>query len=92
MKLKQLEVFVAVADHKSFSRAAEALYLTQPTVSVYISGLEKELNAKLFVRNTKEIDVTEQGMKLYQYAREMLILQNRITELFASRAGAFSGH
>ncbi len=87
MKLKQLEVFVAVADHKSFSRAAEALYLTQPTVSVYISSLEKELNAKLFVRNTKEIDVTEQGMKLYQYAREMLILQNRITELFAFDSG-----
>lgn len=87
MKLKQLEVFVAVADHKSFSRAAEALYLTQPTVSVYISSLEKELNAKLFVRNTKEIDVTEQGMKLYQYAREMLILQNKITELFASDTG-----
>ena len=87
MKLKQLEVFVAVADHKSFSRAAEALYLTQPTVSVYISSLEKELNAKLFVRNTKEIDVTEQGMKLYQYAREMLTLQNRITELFASDSG-----
>ena len=87
MNLNQLEVFVAVADHKSFSRAAEALYLTQPTVSVYISSLEKELNAKLFVRNTKEIDVTEQGMKLYQYAREMLILQNRITELFASDSG-----
>lgn len=84
MKLKQLEVFVAVADHKSFSRAAEALYLTQPTVSVYISGLEKELNAKLFVRNTKEICMTEQGTQLYQYAREMLILQNQIMELFAA--------
>lgn len=84
MKLKQLEVFVAVADHKSFSRAAEALYLTQPTVSVYISGLEKELNAKLFVRNTKEICMTEQGTQLYQYAREMLILQDQIMELFAA--------
>ena len=80
MKLKQLEVFVAVADHKSFSRAAEALYLTQPTVSVYISGLEKELNAKLFVRNTKEICMTEQGTQLYQYAREILILQDQIME------------
>ena len=84
MKLKQLEVFVAVADHKSFSRAAEALYLTQPTVSVYISGLEKELNAKLFVRNTKEICMTEQGTQLYQYAREILILQDQIMELFAA--------
>ena len=84
MKLKQLEVFVAVADHKSFSRAAEALYLTQPTVSVYISGLEKELNAKLFVRNTKENCMTEQGTQLYQYAREILILQDQIMELFAA--------
>lgn len=82
MKLKQLEVFVSVADCKSFSKAAEKLYLTQPTVSVYISSLEKELNAKLFVRNTKEICVTEQGLQLYQYAREMLALQNKITEIF----------
>lgn len=82
MKLKQLEVFTAVADHRSFSKAAEKLYLTQPTVSVYISSLEKELNAKLFVRNTKEIHVTEQGLQLYQYAREMLALQNKITEIF----------
>ncbi len=82
MKLKQLEVFTAVADHRSFSKAAEKLYLTQPTVSVYISSLERELNAKLFVRNTKEIHVTEQGLQLYQYAREMLALQNKITEIF----------
>lgn len=82
MKLKQLEVFTAVADHKSFSKAAEKLYLTQPTVSVYISSLEKELNAKLFVRNTKEICVTEQGLRLYQYAREMLALRDKITEMF----------
>ncbi len=82
MKLKQLEVFEAVADYKSFSKAAEKLYLTQPTVSVYISSLEKELNAKLFIRNTKETCVTEQGLRLYQYAREMLALQNKITEMF----------
>lgn len=82
MKLKQLEVFTAVADHKSFSKAAEKLYLTQPTVSVYISSLEKELNAKLFIRNTKEICVTDQGIRLYQYAREMLALQNKIQEAF----------
>lgn len=82
MKLKQLEVFTAVADHRSFSKAAEKLYLTQPTVSVYISSLERELNAKLFVRNTKEIHVTEQGLQLYQYAREMLALQNKIKEIF----------
>ena len=82
MKLKQLEVFVAVADQKSFSKAAKILYLTQPTISAYISSLENELNAKLFVRNTKEIHVTEEGICLYQYAREMLALQNKIMEVF----------
>ncbi len=87
MKLKQLEVFVAVADCKSFSKAARALYLTQPTISAYISALEKELDARLFVRNTKEIHVTEQGRQLYRYAREMLALQNKIMEVFAGDAG-----
>lgn len=87
MKLKQLEVFVAVADCKSFSKAARALYLTQPTISAYISSLEKELDARLFVRNTKEIHVTEQGRQLYRYAREMLALQNKIIEVFARDSG-----
>lgn len=87
MKLKQLEVFVAVADCKSFSKAARVLYLTQPTISAYISALEKELDARLFVRNTKEIHVTEQGRQLYRYAREMLALQNKIIEVFAGDSG-----
>lgn len=87
MKLKQLEVFVAVADCKSFSKAARALYLTQPTISAYISSLEKELDARLFVRNTKEIHVTGQGQQLYRYAREMLALQNKIIEVFARDSG-----
>lgn len=82
MKLKQFEVFVAVADYKSFSKAAKILYLTQPTISAYISSLEKELNTKLFIRNTKEIHMTEQGIRLYQYAREMVALQNKIIEVF----------
>lgn len=82
MKLKQLEVFVTVADYKSFSKAAKMLYLTQPTVSAHIFALEKELNVKLFARNTKEVWLTVQGEQLYQYAREMLILQNKIQELF----------
>lgn len=82
MKLKQLEAFVAVADYKSFSKAAKILYLTQPTISAYISSLEKELNANLFIRNTKEIHMTEQGIRLYQYAREMVALQNKIMEAF----------
>ena len=54
MNLKQLEAFVHVAESRSFSKAAKDLYLTQPTISAHISSLEKELNVRLFVRNTKE--------------------------------------
>ena len=54
MNLKQLEAFVQVAEGGSFSKAAKQLFLTQPTISAHISSLEKELNARLFVRNTKE--------------------------------------
>lgn len=82
MKLKQLEAFVTVADYKSFSKAARILYLTQPTVSAHISALEKELNVKLFARNTKGVCLTGAGEQLYQYAREMLILQNKVMEMF----------
>ncbi len=82
MKLKQLEIFVAVADHKSFSKAAKVLYLTQPTVSAHISALEKELNVKLFARNTKEVSLTQDGEILFQYACQMVHLSNKIEEIF----------
>ena len=62
MNLKQLEAFVEVAEGGSFSRAAKNLYLTQPTISAHIAALEKELEVRLFVRNTKE--VRERAMKL----------------------------
>lgn len=83
MKLKQMEVFVAVAECQSFSRAAELLYLSQPTVSAHIMSLEKELNTKLFTRNTKDVYLTEQGVRLYPCAREMVKLQKKIEGMFA---------
>lgn len=84
MKLKQLEVFVMVADCRSFSEAAKMLFLTQPTISAHIQSLERELNTKLIARNTKNVCLTHQGKQLYQYAREMLLLQDKILELFVS--------
>ena len=80
MNLKQLEAFVKIADTGSFSQAAKELYLTQPTISAHISSLEKELNSRLFVRNTKEVHLSENGSVLYNYAKQMLVLQKRIEE------------
>lgn len=82
MNLKQLEAFVQVAEGKSFSKAAKELFLTQPTISAHIASLERELNARLFVRNTKEVSLSEDGKDLYRYARQIIDLQKQIEERF----------
>ena len=80
--LKQLEAFVQVAEGKSFSKAAKELFLTQPTISAHIASLERELNARLFVRNTKEVSLSEDGKDLYRYAKQIIDLQKQIEERF----------
>lgn len=82
MNLKQIEAFVHIADGGSFSKAARELFLTQPTISAHISSLEKELNARLFVRNTKEVNLSEEGKVLYAYAKQMVALQKKIEDAF----------
>ena len=82
MNLKQLEAFVHVAEGESFSKAAKELFLTQPTVSAHIAGLEKELNARLFVRNTKEVKLSEEGKLLYDSAKQIVALQKKIERHF----------
>ncbi|SDB10027.1 selenium metabolism-associated LysR family transcriptional regulator [Eubacterium oxidoreducens] len=80
MEFRHLEVFVAVAELKSFSKAAEYLYLTQPTVSSHINSLEKELHIKLFNRTTKFLQITPEGEELYNYANRIIRLKNAALE------------
>lgn len=82
MNLKQLEAFVAVGEEGSFSKAAKTLFLTQPTVSAHISSLEQELGVRLFVRNTKEVRLSEDGGKLFGHAKQMTSLQREIENTF----------
>lgn len=84
MNLKQLEAFVQVAEGGSFSKAAKELFLTQPTISAHISSLEKELNVRLFIRNTKEVSLSEDGKDLYKYAKQMVELEKSIEERFSA--------
>lgn len=72
MDFKQLESFVTIAKLKSFSKAAEKLYLTQPTISNHIHLLEKELGTILFNRTNKNITLTRAGDILYEYAISIL--------------------
>lgn len=85
MNLKQLEAFVHVAEGGSFSKAAKELFLTQPTVSAHISSLEKELNVRLFIRNTKEVNLSDDGRELYKYAKQIIDIQKKIEERFSAK-------
>ncbi len=75
MDINQLEVLVAVAREKSFSRAADVLYRTQPAVSQAIRRLEKEVGEKLFDRSSKDGTLTIAGEVLLDYAKQMLNLR-----------------
>jgi DNA-binding transcriptional LysR family regulator len=76
MDLHQLFVFTKVVEHKSFSKAAEAIFLSQSTVSSHIQALEKTMNMKLFDRIGREIILTPYGSRLYQWALKLLLLKD----------------
>jgi DNA-binding transcriptional LysR family regulator len=75
MDINQLEVLVAVAQEKSFSRAAEILNRTQPAVSQAIRRLEIEIGEKLFDRSSKDGTLTAAGEVLLEYAKQMMNLR-----------------
>lgn len=80
MEFKQLESFVAVVKYNSFTKAAENLYISQPTISTHIRALEEELNTRLIMRTTKSIEITLEGKKLFEYAESILKLRNRMVD------------
>ena len=72
MDFKQIEAFVNVVRYKSFSKAADATFFTQPTISTHIRNLEKELGVKLLDRKSRTVEMTPHGSKFYKYAVEMI--------------------
>ena len=91
MQFKQLEAFLQVARQRSFSKAAEALYLTQPTVSAHVAALEDELGTQLVVRSTRELRLTAAGRVLSRYAAEILGLCQRAAQDVRTAASSISG-
>jgi DNA-binding transcriptional LysR family regulator len=77
MDLHQLYVFTKVVERKSFSKAAEDIFLSQSTVSSHIHGLEKMLGLKLFDRVGRESILTPQGERLYQWALKLLLIKDQ---------------
>jgi DNA-binding transcriptional LysR family regulator len=72
VELGQLEAFTQVAAHRSFSKAAEVLYLTQPSVTARIQTLERELGEELFERNGRSVKLTDAGETFLVYAEKAL--------------------
>jgi DNA-binding transcriptional LysR family regulator len=69
-----LQAFLAVADHRSFTRAAVALNRTQSAVSMQVRRLEEQLDAELFHRTRSNVDLSAAGERLLGYARRILSL------------------
>lgn len=76
MDIQALTAFIAVADHKSFSLAAEQLHLTQPAISKRIKGLEEQLSSPLFDRHNRSLSLTDTGHSLLPKAKEIVQLVN----------------
>lgn len=85
MELRVLSYFLAVAREENFTRAAEQLHLTQPTLSRQIGQLEEELGVKLFTRGSHSILLTEDGMILKRRAQELLELADKTKRDFLHR-------
>lgn len=78
MEFKQLQSFAAVVKYMSFTKAAEQLFLSQPTVSAHVHSLEEELGKQLILRTTKSMELTPSGAEIYEYVLKILDLRDRM--------------
>ena len=72
MELRQLRYFITTAKYLSFTRAAAALYISQPALSHQISELEQELKVRLFQRDRRNVTLTPEGERLLEYAEQVM--------------------
>lgn len=92
MELRQLEHFVAVAEERSFTRAAHRLHVVQSGVSATIKTLEAELGVQLLDRNSKRVALTDAGAELLSRAHEVLGAARRALDAIAAVRGGLTGH
>ncbi|AKX94695.1 HTH-type transcriptional regulator CysL [Moorella thermoacetica] len=88
----QLLTFKAVAEQKSFSRAARVLHLTQPAISLHIQSLEEYFGTRLLDRNNRQVTLTEAGRVLYNYALELSRLYDEVKKALADISGKVKGN
>jgi DNA-binding transcriptional LysR family regulator len=91
MDLHQIEIFCTLIKLRSFSKTAEALFLTQPTVSGHIKNLEADLGVPLLDRLGKRVVPTEAGEVLFHHGQKLLALRNQARDEIQSLSGNVSG-
>jgi DNA-binding transcriptional LysR family regulator len=87
----QLNVFLVAAETLNFTRAAERLHMTQPSVSQHIQSLEKHFGVELFIRTGRHIELSDSGLALVPMARAMVEQSIRTEEIMASLKGGIFG-
>ncbi len=92
MYYAQLRAFHAVAQHGGFTRAAERLGLTQPTLSDQVKRLERDFDVELFTRGRRRTQLTETGQRLFELADAMLDMENRAVAMLAETRELRAGH
>src|SRR5512138_196061 len=88
---RRLQVFHAVAKHRSFTKAAETLFMTQPAVTFQIKQLEEQYNTRLFERGHGQITLTEAGQVVFEYAERILALSSELDARMKDLTGQVAG-
>jgi DNA-binding transcriptional LysR family regulator len=91
LTLRQLKVFESVAKHRSFSRAAETLHLSQPAVSMQVKQLEESVGLPLFEQMGKKIFLTEAGQEMFHYSRTIAGQLEEMESVLARMKGLDQG-
>ncbi|QXE18025.1 selenium metabolism-associated LysR family transcriptional regulator [Clostridium sp. 001] len=91
MEFNQIEAFINVAKFKSFSKAADSIFLSQPAISAHIASLEKELKVQLFNRTSREVFLTPAGESFLKYAIDILNSRDKAIYNLAKFSGTVSG-
>src|SRR4051812_49203794 len=90
-RLKQLRAFCTIAKLGTLSRAAEALFLSQPSISLQLSALEKELGARLIERRRRRVALTREGQALYEIALPLVDGLDGLDQQFRALSAGFVG-
>lgn len=92
IQLKDLEIFIKVAENKSFTKTAEILFITQPSLSKSVQKLERELNVILFDRSNRKLRLTEAGIVVYEKSKSILLTLENMSRSISDLSDLVTGN